>query len=203
MKIKTSKSRSISLVKGNLTEHHFFINEEPCVPTVAEKPIKSFGHWYAASLRDKIQMYLIREDTIIGVTKTLSFMCSWGEEAILAQSKPDTEPTAGGGGGMMIRTGVGMHQGSRLGEPGPVDAVGRGGEEEAVIEGVVGNGDILNQFPYAVSLCLPMPNPSQPVVWRRSYMPTVSITSHTCCIYWLVAGKVWHKAVTPGGTTRF
>ena len=40
MKIKQSKSRSISVVKGKLSEQHFYIREEP-IPTVSEKPVKS------------------------------------------------------------------------------------------------------------------------------------------------------------------
>lgn len=63
MKVKPSKSRSISVVKGKLAEHHFYISGEP-IPTVAEKPIKSLGRWYDASLRDTTQVDQIREDTI-------------------------------------------------------------------------------------------------------------------------------------------
>lgn len=63
MSVKPSKSRSISVVKGKLTEYRFFIGGEP-IPTVAEKPIKSLGRWYDASLRDTAQVEQIREDTI-------------------------------------------------------------------------------------------------------------------------------------------
>lgn len=63
MKTKPNKYRSISVVKGKLAEHHFYINEEP-IPTVAENPIKSLGCWYDASLRDTAQVDQIREATI-------------------------------------------------------------------------------------------------------------------------------------------
>ena len=63
MKIKPSKSRSISVVKGNLSEQRFYIGEEP-IPTVSEKPVKSLGGWYDAKLRDRDQVDQIRQDTI-------------------------------------------------------------------------------------------------------------------------------------------
>ena len=63
MKIKPSKSRSISVVKGKLSEQRFFIGEEP-IPTVSEKPVKSLGHWYDANLKDKVRVDHLRQDTI-------------------------------------------------------------------------------------------------------------------------------------------
>ncbi len=50
MEIKPSKSRSISIIKGKLSEHRFYVGEEP-IPTVAEKPVKSLGRWYHVTLR--------------------------------------------------------------------------------------------------------------------------------------------------------
>ena len=41
MKCKQSKSRSLSVVKGKLSDQRFYIGEEP-IPTVAEKPIKQW-----------------------------------------------------------------------------------------------------------------------------------------------------------------
>ncbi|KAK2864561.1 hypothetical protein Q7C36_003715 [Tachysurus vachellii] len=40
MKIKPRKSRSISIIKGKLSDHRFHIGEES-IPTVSEKPVKS------------------------------------------------------------------------------------------------------------------------------------------------------------------
>ena len=51
MKIKSCKSRSISIVRGKLTDVRFSINNEP-IPTVMEKPIKSLGRWYDSKLKD-------------------------------------------------------------------------------------------------------------------------------------------------------
>lgn len=42
MEIKSCKSRSISLIKGQLTNERFYIGGEP-IPTILEKPIKSLG----------------------------------------------------------------------------------------------------------------------------------------------------------------
>ena len=49
MKVKPSKSRSLSIVKGKVVDKKFAINEE-VMPTVLEKPVKSLGRWYDASL---------------------------------------------------------------------------------------------------------------------------------------------------------
>ena len=66
MEIKPSKSRSISIVKGKLTNERFQVNNDP-IPTVLEKPIKSLGRWYNAELRDSEQVEQLRQDTIIGL----------------------------------------------------------------------------------------------------------------------------------------
>lgn len=66
MKIKPSKSRSISILKGKLTEQRFFIGQEP-IPTVSEKPIKSLGRWYDSKLRDTDQALLLRQEIIEGL----------------------------------------------------------------------------------------------------------------------------------------
>uniref|UniRef100_A0A3P9H1W7 Reverse transcriptase domain-containing protein n=1 Tax=Oryzias latipes TaxID=8090 RepID=A0A3P9H1W7_ORYLA len=66
MKIKPSKSRSISIVKGKLSDHRFHIGEEP-IPTVSEKPVKSLGRWYDASLKDKEQVEQLRKDIAGGL----------------------------------------------------------------------------------------------------------------------------------------
>ena len=51
---KPSKSRNLSIVKGKVVDEKFAINEE-VMPTVLEKPVKSLGRWYDASLSDKSQ----------------------------------------------------------------------------------------------------------------------------------------------------
>ncbi len=61
MKIKPSKSRSISITKGKLSDQRFFINSEP-IPTISEKPIKSLGRCYDASLRDCSQVEQLKQD---------------------------------------------------------------------------------------------------------------------------------------------
>ena len=73
MKIKPSKSRSISIVKGKLSDHRFHIGEEP-IPMVSEKPVKSLGRWYDASLKDKEQVEQLRKEVAGGlesIDKTL------------------------------------------------------------------------------------------------------------------------------------
>ena len=66
MKIKLSKSRSISIVKGKLSDHRFHIGEEP-IPMVSEKPVKSLGRWYDASLKDKEQVEQLRKEVASGL----------------------------------------------------------------------------------------------------------------------------------------
>ena len=66
MEIKPSKSRSISIVKGQLTNERFHVNNEP-IPTVLEKPVKSLGRWYSAELKDSKQLEQLKQDTINGL----------------------------------------------------------------------------------------------------------------------------------------
>ncbi|TWW73418.1 hypothetical protein D4764_15G0008120 [Takifugu flavidus] len=61
MKIKPSKSRSISIVKGELKNVKFLIGDDP-IPTVSEQPVKSLGRWYNASLKDKDQVQHLKQD---------------------------------------------------------------------------------------------------------------------------------------------
>lgn len=61
MKIKLNKSRSISIVKGQLKNVKFCIGDDP-IPTVSEQPVNSLGRWYNASLRDKDQVQQVRQD---------------------------------------------------------------------------------------------------------------------------------------------
>ncbi|KAL6469854.1 hypothetical protein MHYP_G00209730 [Metynnis hypsauchen] len=66
MKIKPCKSRSISVVKGQITNDTFTTNNEP-IPTILQKPIKSLGRWYNATLNDTEQIEQLRQDTISGL----------------------------------------------------------------------------------------------------------------------------------------
>lgn len=73
MKIKPNKSRSISIVKGELKNVKFCIGDDP-IPTVSEQPVKTLGRWYNASLRDKDQVQQLRQDITNGlenINKTL------------------------------------------------------------------------------------------------------------------------------------
>lgn len=58
-------------MKGKLVEHRFFIDEEP-IPTVAEKPVKSLGRWYDASLKDTEQVVQLKEVTKNGLKSIAS-----------------------------------------------------------------------------------------------------------------------------------
>ncbi|KAE8291484.1 hypothetical protein D5F01_LYC11092 [Larimichthys crocea] len=66
MKIKPSKSRSISVVKGVLADLQFFIGDDP-IPTISEQPVKSLGGRYEASLKDKDQVRQLRKDINAGL----------------------------------------------------------------------------------------------------------------------------------------
>ncbi|KAL6484312.1 hypothetical protein MHYP_G00063570 [Metynnis hypsauchen] len=66
MKIKPTKSRSISVVKGVLSDQQFFIGNV-AIPTVYEQPIKSLGRRYDASLTDKDQVKQLCNDIKTGL----------------------------------------------------------------------------------------------------------------------------------------
>lgn len=68
MEIKPSKSHSIYIVNGWLTNERFHRNDEPIL-TILEKPIKSLGLWYTADLKDSEQIKKLRQDTISGLKK--------------------------------------------------------------------------------------------------------------------------------------
>lgn len=73
MKIKPSKSRSISIVKGVLRDIRFYIRDDP-IPTVSEQPVKILGRWYNSSLKDKEQVQQLRQEIVNGlnnIDKTL------------------------------------------------------------------------------------------------------------------------------------
>ena len=65
MKVKPSKSRSLSIVIGKVVDKNFAINEE-VMPTVLEK---SLGRWYDGSLRNKSQVGKLRQETRQGLVR--------------------------------------------------------------------------------------------------------------------------------------
>lgn len=76
MKLKPSKSRSISIIRGKLVDQRFHIEETP-IPLVSELPVKSFGRWYNISLKDSDQNDPLREETIKGPDGIDSFQVGW------------------------------------------------------------------------------------------------------------------------------
>ncbi len=62
MKLKPSKCRSISIVKGQVTDQRFHVGVTP-VPTVSEMPVKSLGRWYDAKLKDTEQFEHLKNYT--------------------------------------------------------------------------------------------------------------------------------------------
>ena len=52
MKIKLSKSCSLSIIKGKCQEIKFAINNN-VIPTICEKSVKSLGHCYSLPLTDR------------------------------------------------------------------------------------------------------------------------------------------------------
>lgn len=67
MKVKPNKSRSISIIKGKLTDQRFHIGETR-IPMVSEQPVKSLGRWYNVRLKDSDQYYQLRKETVKGLT---------------------------------------------------------------------------------------------------------------------------------------
>ena len=49
MKVKPKKSRNLSIIKGQVRETRFFIDDDP-IPTVREEPVKILGQWYKLPL---------------------------------------------------------------------------------------------------------------------------------------------------------
>ncbi len=82
MEIKPSKSRSISIVKGKLSEHRFYVGEEP-IPTVAEKPVKSLGRWYHATLKDSEQVDQLGQYTMSGLESINKDHAPWQAEVVV------------------------------------------------------------------------------------------------------------------------
>ncbi|ONI45671.1 hypothetical protein AN642_00195 [Epulopiscium sp. SCG-B10WGA-EpuloA2] len=68
MKIKPSKSRSISVSRGKLSDRRFVIDEEE-IPLIRENPVKSLGRWYKADLSDGEQVVQFRKDVVEGLDR--------------------------------------------------------------------------------------------------------------------------------------
>ncbi|MDG2555426.1 reverse transcriptase family protein, partial [Vibrio parahaemolyticus] len=68
MKIKPSKSRSISIHRGKLSDRKFVIDDEE-IPTIREKSVKSLGRWYNVELNDEEQVVKFRKDVAEGLDR--------------------------------------------------------------------------------------------------------------------------------------
>uniref|UniRef100_A0A3B1K6T8 Reverse transcriptase domain-containing protein n=1 Tax=Astyanax mexicanus TaxID=7994 RepID=A0A3B1K6T8_ASTMX len=68
MKVKPSKSRSVSIVKGKLIQERFMMEGE-VIPSILEKPIKSLGRWYTAALNDKEQVEGLRTEMVEAINR--------------------------------------------------------------------------------------------------------------------------------------
>ena len=53
MKFKASKSRSLVISKGKVSNQYRFKVNSEWIPTLSEKPVKCLGKWYRAALNDK------------------------------------------------------------------------------------------------------------------------------------------------------
>lgn len=77
MKIKPSKSKSI-IIKGKMVDHRFYICDE-AIPLVSEKPIKSLGRWYSASLKEQ----QVQKDAVSGLETIDKTYFSWQTEGLV------------------------------------------------------------------------------------------------------------------------
>ena len=68
MRIKPSKSRSISVTKGKVVEQKFTVEGEE-IPSIRVRPVKSLGRWYNADLSDREQVEQLRKDVVEGLEK--------------------------------------------------------------------------------------------------------------------------------------
>ena len=68
MKIKPSKSRSISIYRGKVSDRKFAIDDEE-IPTIREKSVKSLGRWYNVDLNDAEQVVQFRKDVAEGLDR--------------------------------------------------------------------------------------------------------------------------------------
>lgn len=68
MKIKPSKSRSISIYRGKVSGRKFAIDGEE-IPTIREKSVKSLGRWYNVDLNDVEQVAQFKKDVAEGLDR--------------------------------------------------------------------------------------------------------------------------------------
>ncbi|KAL7393910.1 hypothetical protein ABVT39_017600 [Epinephelus coioides] len=91
MEFKSSKSRSISIVKGQLTGVRFHISDEP-IPTVLEKPIKSLGRCLVEEFKcAKVRLDMSLTDSwdpvVRGAAPTLATGKKWTPATAVQQAK--------------------------------------------------------------------------------------------------------------------
>ena len=67
MKLKPTKSRSLSITKGKVDESVKFTVAGHTIPTVSEQPVKSLGRWYDSSLKDTQRSSELEEQAIEGL----------------------------------------------------------------------------------------------------------------------------------------
>lgn len=63
MKLKASKCRSISIVKGQVAYQGFYVGRIP-IQMTSEIPVKCLGQWYDVKLKDMEQFEQLKKDTI-------------------------------------------------------------------------------------------------------------------------------------------
>ena len=68
MRIKPSKSRSILIYRGKLSDKKFSIDGEE-IPTIREKSVKSLGRWYNVDIHDKKQVVQFKKDVSEGLDR--------------------------------------------------------------------------------------------------------------------------------------
>ena len=75
--------RSISIVKGVLSDLKFFIGDDQ-IPTVSEQPVKSLGRWYDASLKDKDQVQQLHKDISSSLQSIDNTLATWKVKGLVS-----------------------------------------------------------------------------------------------------------------------
>lgn len=81
MKVKPSKSRGISIIRGKVVDQKFHTDKTTFL-SVSELPVKSLGRLYNASLKDRDQSDQLREETIKGLASI--DLTSWQVETVVS-----------------------------------------------------------------------------------------------------------------------
>ena len=68
MKVNPSKTRIVFITKGKLSNQRLFSNEAPIAP-ISQKPIKSSGSCYDASLNECERVKQLKRDAGMGLEK--------------------------------------------------------------------------------------------------------------------------------------